>query len=125
MSSWACLRYRSRPLHNGQTRISSSFGSTPLIEFPQQPRAERRIELGAHRQHPPVGPRDAAQFYRVLLGEHHRRRVAELEIRWAEAMMVWKRMRHHLDARLAQMNEKTVRIADARNRVHLLAGERL
>src|SRR5688572_14342863 len=110
MSSSACLRYSSRPLHNGQTRISSSFGSTPLIEFPQQPRAERRIELRAHRQHPPVGPRNAAQFYRVLLGEHHWRRVAELEIARAEAVMVGEWMRRHLDPRLAEMNEKAVRV---------------
>src|SRR4026209_1792807 len=104
------LRTTSLPLHRGQTRISSSFGSTPLIEFSCDPVAERGIEPCAHRQHPPVRPRSAAQFYRVLLGEHHRQLVAELEVARLEGVVVRKGMRQQLDAGGRQMQEKAVRI---------------
>src|SRR5918996_2638007 len=118
MSSGASLRYTSRPLHSGQTRISSSFGSTPVIELLGEPRAERGIRLGAHRQHPPVGPRSAAQFYRVLLREQHRRIVAEVEVRGRETVMIGERVRHDLKTGFAEVAEKTLRIADSGSRMH-------
>src|SRR5688572_1147827 len=124
MSSGVSLRYTSRPLHSGQTRISSSFGSTPVIEFLGEPRGERGIGLRAYRQHPPVGPRNAAQFYRVLLGEQHRRVVAEVQIAGDEAVMIREWMRYDLESRVAQMEKKPLRIADSGGRMHAFeAGE--
>ena len=51
-----------------------------------------------HRQHPPVGLRDAAQFYRVLLGHHDRQDVAEVEVFRAQRVMVRKRVQARFGA---------------------------
>src|SRR5258705_2777159 len=120
MSSAACGRCTSGPLQSGQTRISSSLGSTKLL---LQPSAERGIERSAHREHPEVRLREALAFYRVLLGHHDRGLVAEFEIRGAERVVVRKGMRQRLHAETRELKEKSLGIADAVDRVHRLAGE--
>src|SRR6185503_3438866 len=47
--------------------------------------------------------------------------VAELELADAKAVMIWARMRHHLRAELAHVDEEAARVADARDRVDRLA----
>src|SRR5262245_1096720 len=75
-------------------RHSSFFLSSQATK---KPIAESGIEPRGHRQHPPLGLRGVAQFYRVLLGHQDRQAVAELEVLRRERMVVAERMRQDLD----------------------------
>src|SRR6185503_12715455 len=108
-SSSAGWRCSSGPLQIGQTRISSSFGSTQLL---QQPALKRGIERRAHREYPVVRLGKALAFYRVLFSHHERRGIAELKVAGDERMVIRERMRHRLHAEARQVEEETLRIAD-------------
>src|SRR5688572_23939737 len=117
MSSAASFLWVSGPLHSGQTRISSSFGSTELL---QEPWTEGGIEHRAYREYPVLRLGKALAFYRVLLGHHDRRRVAELQVRSAERVVVRERVRDDVQPERHQLHEEPVRIADPGHRVQAL-----
>ena len=69
---------------------------------------------------PHVIVRERLAFYCVLLRDQHGAGLLERELLGAERGMIVERMRLHVETRVAQQVEKTLRIADAGDRMHRL-----
>src|SRR4249919_1229713 len=111
-------RGRSARRCDGQTL---PFRRPHLVE---QRDPERLGQLGAHRYAEIVVAGQVRAFHRVLLGHQHRQAAAEFKIRRAVTVVVGECVRDHCDAEAAQHGEETLRVADARHRVHALACKR-
>src|SRR5260370_5914261 len=118
----ACPCTKGKPGSQAALDRRRSFSS--FLQFGQEPVPKRRIEPRRDGKNPPMRMRGAAQFYRVLLGHHDRLLAAELQIARRERVMVRERVRYRLQAELAEMQEKAVRIANAGHRMNLVPGER-
>src|SRR5215207_8237864 len=105
----------SGPFVTGQTRISSSLVSTKLLLDTLD---ERRIDGGAHRQIPAALIGKSATFYRILLGHQHGGCGGQRELGGSEPMMIGIGVLDRIDAKRAQLREKSRRIADAGDGMH-------
>src|SRR5690242_19351298 len=116
-SSRASLRHASGPLHRGQTRISSSFGSIGLparvAEALEQECVEGLGEDRVHAQEPHARVGECAAFYGILLRHEDHLGLAQLEVARLEQVMVGKRMPLSADAQARQVLEETRGMADA------------
>src|SRR3989338_2083963 len=112
ISSFSALRYTSGDLHNGQTRISSSFASMGGY-LSQYVFDQGRVDLGIHMQRPIslIGERGA--FYRIFFGEEYCVATRKGQVVCGVRMMVGESVRCEGDAQCLQVPEITRREAYA------------
>src|SRR5437762_7743181 len=113
-SSRASFFQTSGPLQSGQTRISSSFGSTCIEAFDDE-----YLEFGidqcvdAHRPHASVG--ECGAFYGILFGHDDDLRAGELQVGRGVGVVIGKRRAARGDAEALEVLEEASRVADPRD----------
>src|SRR5450631_99193 len=112
----------SGPLVTGHTRISSNLGSTQLL---LDERKQLRINDRPDRERPTAVIGERGAFYRILLGHQDRRCIRQREVLSRESMVVRIRVTGRRDTQRFQVIEKSLRIADACERVHTRPAESL
>src|SRR5574343_445560 len=113
-SSFSALRCSRLPLQIGQTRISSSLAST---QFLQNQFNEGRRQLGLDGKNPDLTRRQTRAFYCILLGHQQDAVFGEGQIGLRIAVMVGEWPGYAVQSMPFQRTEKTLRVADAGQRV--------
>src|SRR5262245_22658788 len=107
MSSCFSRSSVSGPLVTGQTRISSSFGSTEGLHDAAY---ERRIDVRTDGQKPAALVRERLAFYRILLGHQDYSRPWQRKVAARKAMVIRKRVGRRRDTERTQVSEESLGI---------------